>query len=587
MTEAAATTGRVQAETPVPITSSERTVAFVWERYVKSSLIFLVLLVGYQLSFSYLYGNGLSAAYELQGRRPLLVEFRHLMNHLWPFWLFHLLQGFHLHLEALSFLHFFDLITAVTSVMLFSRVLLEITKARFVSLAGTFAYATANCVWTYTGTGKMYMASMLLALAAYYLALQIGKASTEGRRWVIVIAAAALVCFACFFWLVQVFNAVGVGLLIFLLPQAPRRSRRWGYLSLYSFTGAVLTLAVLISCLHYVQVPFTRSGMERWIAETRTPPMVFGLLGLLAAPYGQANGFLATPGLLYMIHGMMLKDPVLIKLGSLPWQLGKFIFISLLLALVYVYPWVIFKRASRQLRILIFALYLPLAINTFFALGWLGTDLQRFLPTMLSQIGLGAIAMQELLGRVPRPRQLGALVTLILVFIAGDNLLESLLPSQREYKALAEQMKAIRPDLHRADWLITFGKDLNGDDTYDRLVLFYTDAKSFSLTNDAYTYSWDRPDWQLGFASLLDRAEKDGGRLFVIDRLVLGFNPPEAAWSAQQHSRPTVKQFSHFLHNEYRLTPAFHIGKNEYFEVSANKPAISPALATIQPGGQP
>jgi len=228
-----------------------------------------------------------------------------------------------------------------------------------------------------------------------------------------------------------------------------------------------------------------------------------------------------------------------------------------------------------------------LAINILFALGWLGTDLQRFLPTMLSQIGLGAVAMQDLLGRVPRPRLLGALAVLSLVFVAGDNLLESLLPSQREYTVLAEQMKAIRPNVHRADWLITFGKDLNGDDTYDRLVLFYTHAESFSVTNDAYTYSWDRPDWQGGFASLLDRAAKGGGRLFVIDRLVLGFNPPEAAWSEHQHAHPTVKQFSQFLQSKYCFTPAFQIGKTEYFEVLANKPACSPALAANQPVMQP
>jgi hypothetical protein len=582
MIESVATANNAEAEAPVRTVRSERSAAALWERYGKGALVFILLLLGYELTFSHYFGNGLSTAYELQGGRVLLVEFRHLMNHLWPFWLFQFLRGFHLHVTSLGCLHLFDLVTAAASVMLLYRVLLEITNARFISLAGAFAYATSNCVWTYTGTGRLYTTSMLLIFAAYYLALQIGKASTEGRRWLIAIAAAVMTCFACFFWLVHIFNAIGVALLILLLPHDQFQRRRIGYLGLYSITAALLILGVMVSCLHYVQVPLTLPSLEAWIAGTSTPPMKYGLRGLMQASYGQANGFVATPELLYMVHGLMLKDAVLAGLRSLPWQLGKFVFIWLLLLLVYVYPWIMLSRVPPGQRILIFALYTPLAINMFFALGWLGEATARFLPTMLSQIALGVLAMRHLMARSLRPRLLGALAVVSLIFMAGVNMFEWVLPLQREYTALAEQAKAIRSYVHRGDLLVTFGRDLSGDDTYDRMVLFYADADTFTVTNDAYAYNWDLPDWQANFASVLYRVQKSGGALFVVDRLALGFNPPHAAWSERQHPYPTVREFSRFLQTEYRVTPAFYLGSSQYFRVEQPKANCAASLSTFR-----
>jgi hypothetical protein len=573
VSELRAATGTIVTRTEGPKRVSGAEIStLIWERYGKGLLVFILLLLGYELTFSHCFGDALTAAYELEGhfiQGPVsLVEFRHLVNHLWPFWLLNSLRSLNLQVTALEVLHFSDLITAAASVMLMYRILLEITGARFLSLAGTFAYATANCVWTYAGTGRMYSTSMLLVFAAYYLALQIEKPSSEGRQGAIAIAVAGMVCFACFFWLVHVFNVIGVGL---LLPEKSNGRRRLGYLTLYSAAGIVLGLVVAVSCLQYVHIPLTRAGLQAWMDASGTPPIEYGFRGLMEASYGQANGFLATPDLLYMVHGVMLRDPVLVHLGSLPWQLGKFVFIWILLTLVYLYPWVMFKRATSRQKILIFALYIPLAINMFFALGWVGLATARFFPTMLSQVGLGAISMQDLLGRVSCPRLLGAFTIAALVFIAGDNLLEWELPSQRQLTVLADQAKAIRPYVHRGDLLVTFGKDVGLDDngTYDTMVIFYTAARTLTVTNDAYAYNWDWPDWQAVLDGQLQKTQRQGGRLFVMDRLALGFNPPHAAWSERQHRYPTLRQFSQFLQTQYCVTPAFSLGMSQYFQVEA------------------
>lgn len=543
--------------------------AIVWEAYGKQATVFVLLCVGYELTFSHQFDDALTAAYEIEGHfvqgALSLVEFRHLVNHLWPFWLFETLRGINPDLQVVAFLHWLDLLCAAASVMIFYCFLSEIIEATFISLAATFAYATAQCVWIFTGTGRLYTTSMLLAFAAYYLGLQMEKAPSERRRWLIHMASATMVCFACFFWLVHVFNVIGVGLLLLLLSDKVTWRRRLGYIGLYGAACILIGVVITVSCLLYVQIPVTRTGLSSWMGASKTPPMQFGLHGLMAAAYGQANGILATPQLPYMVHGLMLKDAVLIHLGSMTWQMSKFIFIWLLLIFVYLYPWVMFKRASRRQRTLILALYIPLAINMFFALGWLGTDLQRFLPTMLSQIGLGALAVEDLLCRVSRPRMVGALAFTILTFIAAVNLTESVLPSQREFTVLPEQMKAIRPYVGRGDLLVTFGRDL--DNTYNTACMFYADTNCITLTNDGFTYNWDRPDWRAAFDQQLRDTRHRGARLFVCDRLAIGYNPSQAAWSEKQHPRPTVRQFAEFLRTDYCVTPAFYLGSLQYFEV--------------------
>jgi hypothetical protein len=174
------------------------------------------------------------------------------------------------------------------------------------------------------------------------------------------------------------------------------------------------------------------------------------------------------------------------------------------------------------------------------------------------------------------------LAVVSLIFMAGVNMFEWVLPLQREYTALAEQAKAIRSYVQRGDLLVTFGRDLSGDDTYDRMVLFYADADTFTVTNDAYAYNWDLPDWQANFASVLYRVQKSGGALFVVDRLALGFNPPHAAWSERQHPYPTVRKFSRFLQTEYRVTPAFYLGSSQYFRVEQPKANCAASLSTFR-----
>ncbi|MBI1749145.1 MAG: hypothetical protein HY234_02590 [Acidobacteria bacterium] len=536
-------------------------------RFGKALLIFLLILAGYMMSFSWDENDALDTVYWAEtGQIRALLEFRHLEQRMLPLWLWQWLNHVGIETGMRAVLDLWDFTTAALSVMLLYCILFELTNSRPISFAGSFAYATAHCVWIYVGSGRLYSTSMLLAFAGYYLALQMGKEISEGRRLVIAFGAATYACFACTFWLVHAFNAIGAGLLLFFLPPAKSFFRRCSYLTVYSLTGIILVGVLAVSCLLYVQIPLERQEIKAWMAAAGTQPMQFDALSPMKASFGQAHGILAIYELPYMINGLMLKDPHLVKMASLPWQLGKFVLVWLLLAPVYLYPLYLMWKGDTRMRILCGALYVPLAINMYFSVGWLGSDVQRFMPSMLSQYVFGALAVQDLLRRVPRPRLLAGMLVACLAFIAADNFVESLLPSQRRYMVLEAEMKTVRPFLKPDDLPVNFGRDASI--TYLTMTNLYGGARFLNTTNDYTKYAWDRTDWMNYFNEKVKTVESRGGRAFVMDRLALGQNPPEAAWSEKQHPRPSLKQFASFLQNEYCLLPSFQIEGRRYFQLS-------------------
>lgn len=549
-----------------------------WERWGKSVLMFVLIVLAYMLSFSFDENDSLDTAYWMEkGDIRSLLEYRHLVQRMLPLWLWQGLQAIHIDISALGLLNLWDFFSAAASVMLLYRVIVDVTGWRQLSFWASFAYGTAHCVWLYTGSGRLYSTSMFLVFAAFYLALQIGKVVTERARWVIAFASGTLICFAGLFWLVHVFSAISVGLLLILLPTSQSWRRRFGYLTLFSLTGIVLALVIAVSCLMYVQIPLEEQAIKTWMRAAGTQPMTFDHLSIMKATYGHAHGILVMFELPYLINGLMLKDPELSAVGSFPWQFSKFVFVWILLTLVYLYPLWLFGKSDRPMRILIAVLYIPLAINMFFGLGWLGSDVQRFMPSMLSQFVLAALSVQDLLRRVPKPRMLATALVACLIFIAADNLIESLIPFQRQNIVLAQDMKAIRPFVTPDDLLLNFGRDLSI--SYQTMVRFYGGARTVTTTNDVTKFNWDRLDWKENFENMLQKQESMNARLFVPDRLATGVYPVAAAWSNKQHSKPTVKQFAAHIRETYCLVPAFPIADTQYYRVERKSNSTCPAAS--------
>src|SRR5581483_11642229 len=246
-------------------------------------------------------------------------------------------------------------------------------------------------------------------------------------------------------------------------------------------------------------------------------------------------------------------DPRILAMASLPWLAAMFVFVWILLLLCYVGPFFLFRRAEWSTRALIVALYVPLALNFWFGLGWLGTDVQRFMPAMLSQFVLAALVVQALLRRIWYPRALAWVLTACVVFIAADNLIESLLPSQRRYIALERQMSELNPYLRSNDLLVNFGRDITI--SYLTMSAYHAGAYGLNLTNDHTRWNWDRPDWKPALNQVFETTWNRGGRVFVMDRLAEGFNPPAAAWNERQHPVPTVQQIAAFLRSDYCSHP--------------------------------
>lgn len=550
------------------------------KHYGMGLLVFLLTAVGYQLTFSYHYDDALTAARELDGQfvqgTLSLVEFRHFVNHLWPYWLLQFLHWLGIHISGIQLIHAWDLITASAASMFLYLLLRELVENSYIALTGAFSYSTAHCIWLYAATGRLYSTSMLFSISAYYLALQMRKPLSERKRLLIALASAASVCFACYFWLVHIFNALGVGILLLLLPVEDSWLPRIKRTAVFGVTGILLTLVVGISSLSYAGVPLTRDGIHTWIAGSGTQPVKFGLQGLMAAVYGQADGVLSMPSLIYVVHGMMLHDPVMSRLASFPLQFAKFLLVWAMLALAYIYPWLMFRRATKLNKILIFALYVPIAVNMFFGLSWLGADVQRFMPVLICQICLASMSVQDRIARTSRPRALVAALAAVCIFMAGVNLFDEELPDQRRYIPLAAQVQSIRPYVRPSDLLITFGKDF--DNPYSTTVMYYTGASYLTLTNDAFYYDWDSPAWKSTVQSLWQKTAAQGGRVLVVDRLATGIYPPQTVWSERQHPRPTVSEFASFLRANYCLVPGFYIGSTQYYELQPPHPACEVLL---------
>lgn len=537
-------------------------------RVGKCVLLFALLMAGYMVSFTFDSNDALDTAYWMEkGDIRSLLEFRHLVQRMLPLWLWQGLNALDLRMPALTLLVLWDFATGAASVMLLYVLLHMLTKSRPISFGATFAYATAHCVWIYTGSGRLYTTSMLFIFAAFYLALKMADARSERARWMMALGAATYVCFSGLFWLVHVFSGISVGLLLLLMPAGVPLRRRLAYVAGFGLFGLVLTAAITVSCLIYVNIPLEGSAVKSWMAEAGTQPMQFDALSPMKASFGHAHGILAMYPLPYLINGLMLKDPQLSQVGSFPWQFGKFVFVWLLLVLVYLYPLWLFWKAESERRWLLALLYFPLAVNMFFGLGWLGSDVQRFMPTMFSQFALAALSVQDLLNRVSRPRVWGPALAVSLVFIAGVNLLESVLPSQRRHLELETAMQSIRPYTRPDDLMLNFGRDL--PISYQTAMRFYGGASiGYTTTNDATKYNWDRLDWRDEIERIRQATEARGGRLFVMDRLAEGKNPASAAWSERQHPNPTVRQFAEHMRTRYCVIPAFYLPQGSYYRIA-------------------
>ncbi len=103
------------------------------------ALVFVLIIAGYALSYSYDPNDTLDTVYWMEhGDFRSLLEFRHLVQRMLPLWLWLGLHALGINVSALALLNTWDLITAAASVMLLYRVLQEITESRWLPFAATF-----------------------------------------------------------------------------------------------------------------------------------------------------------------------------------------------------------------------------------------------------------------------------------------------------------------------------------------------------------------------------------------------------------------------------------------------------------------
>lgn len=538
----------------------------------------LLLCLGYWLSFSHHFGDTLDVAGRMQsGDIRGLYEFHHLIAGLLPFWLWTGLRQAGVSISPLSLLQLFAFVPTVATVLLVFAMLRRLEIPALLASGATFAFATSWGFWVYVGTGRPYSTSMFFAVSAYYVALSINEIRSEKGSLFRIVGAALLVTLSCLFWLEQCFNCIGVGLLVALHPEGLTASRRFRNLAIYAFTGIVLTLAILLSGFLYTGAVQTRDDIQPWIATGATPPMTFDRLSVMKASYGLAAGIVDLDGLSYMVNGLVRRDPRLLKIGSLPWQSTKFVLALLLVLPIYLYPILAFRRSSCKKKIILVSFSVPLLLNLIFALGFMGSDVERFLPSFGCLAVLGALRLRGSTMQLRWRHTLSVLLAVALAFIAGVNLVEGALAEKRYFTGLARELKDAAGHPGPRDFVFFFGRDFSH--TYCTMLHYYLGASYLNLSaNLAFPY-WDRPDWQEELTAYIARGRAEGGRVFVVDRLALGENPISAAWSEVQHPKPTVREVTYFLRTSFCLTPAWKIGPTAYWQLAPRTLSCSSPLA--------
>ncbi len=537
--------------------------------FIRGLVVFLILIAMMWITFSRTQDDALDTAFWTErGEITPMVEFRHLILRLLPLWTWNFLRDLGIAQRALTWLMIWDFVSSALLMMMVFALVKRCVRNSAIAFAGAFAFGTLQCIWIYSGSGRLYSTSMLLAVCAYFLAVSRDTIPSSQKRLIMSMFAAVFISFAGLFWLVHVFNAVGVGLLILFFPLNQRTSERLVNFALYSLAGVLLVLLVGASCLSWAGIPLQADAVSQWISSTQTAPLKYDILGIMKGSFGHAAGILVMNELPYMINGLMLKDSKLLQIGSFPWQLAKYVFVWAILGAIYLRSlWLLF-RATPRVRLMVLAFATPLLITLAFAFGWLGTDVQRFAPAMPSLVVLGCLCAQQWSVGLNNPRRFAVIAWACLAFIAVDNLIESNLRSRVFLSGVAEQMAAIRSQTHPSDLMVNFGRDFPV--TYQTMTRYYGGAISLTLTNDGVFYDWDSPRWRQEIHEYVEKHRAMGGRVFMMDRVVEGVNPVEAAWSEKQHAKPSVREFAQYLRSAYCVMPAFKVGPQAYFELREN-----------------
>jgi hypothetical protein len=550
---------------------------------------FCLILAAYLLTFSHHYDDALDTARRMQcGDLQAMFEFRHLISRLMPFWFWSGLRASGIGVSALFALQLADFVSAAATVVLLFALLRRLEVSRRIAVAATFTFATSWAFWMYAGTGRPYSTALALSVAAYLVAASMDEEVSERVLLLRAFGAGALVMLSCLFWMQQFTNCLGVGLLVALRPQGRSLWRRGGYLGLYAATGLILGILILVSGFRYTGVVHAPDQIPAWIAGTTTAPVKFDVSSVMKAAYGQAGGIVKLEFLGFMINGFIRHDPRLLQLGSFPWEAGKFIVAWILVAPLYLYPLLVFRRAGSGRQAVLASFFLPLAVNVIFGLAWLGSDQQRFQPSFPSLAVLGALSAASLLEHLREKlrwrRAAVAAILSLLAFVAGVNLIDGVLREQREFTVLAQDMEHARGSTGENDFVIFFGRDLSV--TYHTMLSYYLGPAYVDLDDEAY-FHWERADWAQQLASRINPVLSRGGRVYVVDRLALGVNPISAAWSEVQRPYPKVKDIAGFLGDHYCLTPGWRIESISYWRVSPKTSPCPPAPGASQAGVHP
>jgi hypothetical protein len=401
----------------------------------------------------------------------------------------------------------------LASVFLLYAFLVRLGYAQRLSLFVAVVLLFTQGFLNFAQTGSSYVPGLAFVLLALYLALTIDPA---GPRAVIGslasgLALAAAICF----WLPYVLVVPAVILAPLILLDWSRQ-RFWFILRASAALTGVLLVAYGAAMLSLGITD--AAGFRAWMARS-SHGVITG--GAARAVFGLARSFIFMGDDGVLFKRFLLKDPYhpVSLLDLLRLSLWKFLFFYL--AMLALAAELLRSAANRRLLALVLIAGLPVVG---FGVFWQGGDMERYLPLYpFLFLALAGVLDAPECWRAVKGLVVGFFVTMVLV----NGLALSRWQVGRYHRAMLDRVAELRERLTPESHVVIVKDSLK---LLPRDFPFDSASRGLPIVEAVTPGLQDSPRWRVAFRETVETTWKNGGDVWISQRL-LGAEPTQqSAW---------------------------------------------------------
>jgi len=448
--------------------------------------------------------------------------------------------------DVLWILQGMNLIASVASVGAMFYLLSRWCSTSF-ALWGTALFAFSNGFWFYAISGSSYSLSVLFMILAFNFAFPTKAFPKYPLRRVLL--SAVFGGLSALSWLVQGLNLPSLLLanVLFRTKKSQTIHRQLATVLSIFLIGYLLTLGLpavgtYLWLFHLKawllpDVPFGSTRFLTWLMSSgHGIPTRIGIAQVMRLIYGWSQTMLSAGDI-----GTEMRLWLLDETGNVKFPLALSI-LSLVLFyfLMFSLLWIVWRRRSilskDQIKLftVAFCSFIP---NFIFGFCWQGTDLERYLPSVLFLILFICIASDNVRYYSIFSRTLAQLM--ILGAFVAINWLGTFYPVLSVNSYRQQWLSEIRLHMNSKDLLIIIGSNKSE-------IVSPHNPNMPRIANISILIGM-RTDWRSIVARWIQQTKEHGGRV-MIGNSVLGLdNQPRDGWSFKEYPIPSPKDLDEFF----------------------------------------